>query len=167
MVLKKHSTPLSLFKKMYLYVLTYWCQKSMHRKCHIDSQLQRKKHLFSSSSITSIEKLCTEKRAWWQESARETNLVTMLLTRLRRIGSTVWLSWCFLNLSCTQVKKKTKKSLRLGLSRTAFTHNTNCQEWILCFEKSKLKVFQGAVLWSGTDVRVCVWGRCRQRTLGS
>lgn len=38
----KHSTPLSLFKKMYLYVLTYWCQKSMHRKCHIDSQLQRK-----------------------------------------------------------------------------------------------------------------------------
>lgn len=56
-------TAVSLFKKMYLYVLTYWCQKSMHQKCHIDSQLQRKSN-FSFSSITSIEKLCTEKRAW-------------------------------------------------------------------------------------------------------
>lgn len=45
---------------MYLYVLTYWCQKSTHQKCHIDSQLQRKSLSFFLP-ITSIEKLCTEK----------------------------------------------------------------------------------------------------------
>lgn len=39
-------TAVSLFKKMYLYVLTYWCQKIMHQKCHIDSQLQRKSIFF-------------------------------------------------------------------------------------------------------------------------
>lgn len=46
---KKRNTgyqAVSLFKKMYLYVITYWCPKSMHQKCHIDSQLQRKSIFF-------------------------------------------------------------------------------------------------------------------------
>lgn len=58
---------------MYLYVLTYWCQKSMHQ--NVTPTHNYKEKAFSISSITSIEKkLCTEKRAWWRDRTLETTL---------------------------------------------------------------------------------------------
>lgn len=57
---------------MYLYLLTYWCQKCMHQNVTLTHNY--KENAFCFSSITSIEKLCTEKRARWQNSTLETNV---------------------------------------------------------------------------------------------
>lgn len=57
---KTVSTKVWLFKKMFFYVLTYWCQKIMHQNVTLTHNYKEK--AFSFSSITSIEKLCTEKR---------------------------------------------------------------------------------------------------------
>lgn len=94
---------------MYLYVLTYWCQKSMHQKCHIDSQLQRKS-IFFFFNYKYWKKLCTEKRAWWLDSAQETNLQSQYglwgVCKLDLNSYTVLVHWTS---NCISTKKtKTK-----------------------------------------------------------
>lgn len=85
---------------MYLYVLTYWCQKIMHQNVTLTHNYKEKD--FSFSSITSIEKTMYRKKGHGDEK--------------KKLSHTIQSTWF---MRCLQIKTLTVKLSSFTRLRTA------------------------------------------------